>query len=143
MGATQVARPRSTVLTDAELRVMNVLWSRGRATVSEVVEASEQRRKPAYNTALTILRILERKGYVAHEKEGRAFVFVPLVDRGRERRRALSQMLSRFFDNSPTLLVSDLLGHERVDADQLRRVRELIDSAPDGPAAVPSRRRRR
>jgi predicted transcriptional regulator len=125
--AVQMARPRSPGLTDAELRIMNALWRRGRATVGEVVDEIEATRKPAYNTALTILRILERKGYVAHEKAGRAFAFVPLVDRGQARRRALSQVLSRFFDNSPGLLVSDLLGHERIEAGELRRLRELID----------------
>ncbi len=128
-----MARPRSTGLTDAELRVMNVLWDRGRATVGDVVGSIAGSRKPAYNTALTILRILERKGYVGHEREGRAFAFVPLVERGEERRRALSQMLSRFFDNSPLALVSDLLGHEDIDPEELRRVRELIDNVPADP----------
>lgn len=111
---------------------MNVLWGRERATVGEVVDAVQAPHKPAYNTVLTILRILERKGYVAHEKEGRAFIFRPLVDRGQERRRVLSLLLSRFFDDSPRLLVSDLLGHERLDAAELQRLRELIDgSVPD------------
>lgn len=135
-------RPRSSGLTDAELRVMNVLWRRGRASVNDVIDRLDQRRKPAYNTVLTILRILERKGYVAHEKEGRAFTFLPIVDRGRERRRALSSVLSRFFDNSPLLLVSDLLGHERIDAEELRRVRELVDQAPADGAPKPPRARR-
>jgi BlaI family transcriptional regulator, penicillinase repressor len=135
-----MARPRSRGLTDRELQVMTVLWDRGRASVSDVVDALDGRRRPAYNTVLTILRILERKRYVAHEKEGRAFVFLPLVDRGRERRRALSNVLSRFFDNSPLLLVSDLLGHERIDAEELRRVRELVEQAPAdrGPARPPA-----
>ena len=106
---------------------MNVLWDHGRATVGEVVDAIPGNRKPAYNTALTILRILERKGYVDHEQEGRAFVFVPVVDRVQERRRAVSHMLKRLFDDSPMALVSDLLGREDLDADELRRVRELID----------------
>ena len=136
-------RPRSSGLTDAELRVMNVLWSRGRGTVGEVVDAMHGPRKPAYNTALTILRILERKGYVTHEKEGRAFVFVPLLDRGQERRRALSQMLNRLFDNSPVQLVSDLLGHEEIDAEELRRVRELVENTPMDPLPDPPRGRRR
>jgi predicted transcriptional regulator len=117
-------------LTDAELRIMEVLWHRGPATVGDVVAAMKGRRKPAYNTVLTILRILERKGYVAHGKEGRAFTYRPIVDRGQERRRALSQVLSRLFENSPRLLVLDLLGHERVDADELRIVRELVEKAP-------------
>jgi len=132
-------RPPSRTLTDAELRVMNVLWEHSPAAVGEVVDAIEGAPRPAYNTVLTILRILERKGYVAHEKEGRAFTFRPLVDRVQERRRALSQMLSRLFDNSPQLLVSDLLGHEWIDADELRRVRALVDQAPA--AAGPKRKK--
>jgi predicted transcriptional regulator len=135
-------RPPSKGLTDAELRVMNVLWERGHANVGDVVDDIEGRQKPAYNTVLTVLRILERKGYVTHEKEGRAFTYRPLVDRGHERRRALSQILTRFFDDSPRLLVSDLLGHERTDADQLRSLRALIEDAPaEIPISRPKRRR--
>jgi predicted transcriptional regulator len=120
-------------LTDGELRIMHVLWDRSPASVGDVVEHIEGDVRPAYNTVLTMLRILERKGYVSHEKDGRAFVFVPLVDRTTARKSAISQVLSRFFNDSPQLLVLNLLGHERVDADELKRVRELIDAAPREP----------
>lgn len=135
-----MARPRSTGLTDAELRIMDVLWARGRATVGDVVDAIPARPKPAYNTTLTILRILERKGYVTHEQEGRAYTFIPLVDRGQERRRALSHILTRFFDDSPRQLVSDLLGHEALGDAELQRVREIVDRLPEEPR--PRRRKR-
>lgn len=135
-------RPPSQGLTDAELRVMNVLWERGRAGVGEVVEAISAPVKPAYNSVLTILRILERKGYVTHEKEGRAFTYAPLVDRGQERRRAVSQMLRRLFNNSPALLVQDLLGHERVDPGEIRELLDLVEKSGDAPAAAPKRRRK-
>jgi predicted transcriptional regulator len=120
-------RRRSPALTDAELRIMNVLWDRERATVGEVVDALEGPRKPAYNSILTVLRILERKGYVTHEKVGRAFAWVPRVGRGEARRGALSHLLSRFFDDSPELLVLNLLGRDETHPDEVRRVRELID----------------
>jgi predicted transcriptional regulator len=129
-----MARKTSSVLTDGELRIMHVLWDRSRATVGEVVESIDGTTRPAYNTVLTMLRILERKGYVTHEKDGRAFTFVPLVDRGQARKSAISQVLSRFFNDSPQLLVLNLLGHERVDADELKRVRELIEETPAEPA---------
>ena len=125
-----MARPPSPGLTDAELRVMRVLWERKRATVGDVVERLAGTHTPAYNTVLTTLGILERKGYVTHEKDGRAFAYVPVVDQSEARHSALSQVLKRFFDDSPRLLVLDLLGHERTDADELRRVRELIEHAP-------------
>ena len=59
-------------MTDGELRLMRVLWDKGEATVGEVVEALKARPKPAYNTVLTLLRIMEKKGYVSHRKDGRA-----------------------------------------------------------------------
>jgi predicted transcriptional regulator len=122
---------------------MRVLWERDRATVGDVVDALNDRPRPAYNTVLTMLRILERKGYVAHEKEGRAFTYLPLVDRTQARRRALSQLLTRFFDDSPELLVLDLLGHDEADADELRRVRELVERAPVVVESSRKTRRRR
>lgn len=108
---------------------MNVLWDRSVATVGEVVERLEGPARPAYNSVLTILRILERKGYVRHEKHGRAFSYSPVVNRGQARRGALTQVLSRFFNGSRELLVMDLLGHEEVDAEQLQRVKALLDDA--------------
>ena len=112
--------------------------------VGEVVERLVGRRTPAYNTVLTTLGILERKGYVSHKKVGRAFAYLPVVDQSEARYSALSQVLDRFFDDSPRLLVLDLLGHERTDADELRRVRELIEHAPsDNDGATRKTRRRR
>jgi len=138
-----MARRKSVALTDAELRIMRVLWDRERATVGEVVDGIDQPSKPAYNTILTILKILERKGYVRHEKDGRAFAYLPVVDQSEARQSALSQVLNRFFDNSPRALVLDLLGHERTDADELRRVRELIEEAPLEPPANATHKNKR
>jgi predicted transcriptional regulator len=135
-------RPVSQGLTDAELRVMNVLWERGRASVGDVVDGLHAPAKPAYNTVLTTLRILERKGYVTHEKDGRAFTYLPLVDRGQERRRAVSHILRRLFNDSPALLVQDLLGHERVDPGEIRELLELVEKSDGAPAAASKRRER-
>jgi predicted transcriptional regulator len=126
-----MARRRSPSLTDGELRIMRVLWAHGGGTVGDVVDGLPPP-KPAYNTVLTILRILEQKGHVTHEKDGRAFNYIPLVDHGQARRRALSHLLKRFFDGSAELLVLDLLGHDRVDDEDLQRVRALFAKAPGG-----------
>jgi predicted transcriptional regulator len=124
-----MARTRSAGLTDGELRLMRVLWDRGRATVGEVVEGVVGLPTPAYNTVLTMLRILERKGYVMHEKAGRAFVYSPLLDRGQARRRALSHLLERFFDDSAELLVLNLLEHHDMNTRERQRVRDLIEKS--------------
>jgi predicted transcriptional regulator len=122
---------------------MRVLWKRKRATVGAVVERLAGPHTPAYNTVLTTLAILERKGFVRHEKVGRAFAYIPVVEQREARYGALSQVLNRFFDDSPRLLVLDLLGHERTDADELRRVRELIERAPPDTGDATRKRRRR
>jgi len=121
-----VPRPRSAALTDGELRIMRVLWDRGRATVAEVVGNIDGPRKPAYNTVLTILGILEAKGAVKHHRVGRAFEYEPRMARGEARRNALSHVLQRFFDNSPEALILNLLGREETDPAELERVRTLL-----------------
>lgn len=117
---------------------MSVLWKHPQSTVGDVVERIEGPTRPAYNSVLTILRILERKGYVVHEKAGRAFTYSPVVDHTQARRGALSQLLSRFFNGSREMLVMDLLGHEEISELQLQKVRELLDGA--GKASKPAGR---
>ncbi len=120
-------RRRSATLTDAELRLMNVLWDAGPGTVEDVIGSLAGPNKPAHNTVLTLLRILEQKGYLRHRREGRAFRFEPLVDRTGARRTAVRYLLSRFFDDSPGLLVQNLLEHEALSDDEIGRLRRLID----------------
>lgn len=124
-----MARRRSPSLTDAEARVMAVLWAKQRATVGEVAAALKPGRPLSYSTVQTMLRILETKGYVSHEKSGRAFVYRPLIDQTQARRRALSHLVARLFDNSPTLLVLNVLEDERIDKAELARLRRLVEKA--------------
>jgi predicted transcriptional regulator len=133
-----VGRKPSTGLTDAEHRIMNVLWDLSEATVGEVVERIEGPSRPAYNTVLTLLRILERKGYVRHEKQARAFTYAPILNRVEACRGALTHLLSRFFNGSREQLVMDLLGHDDVDADQLAQVKTLLNDATFPPGSRPS-----
>jgi predicted transcriptional regulator len=124
-----MARPRSPALTDAEARVMTVLWRLTRATVADVVGALSRHRAVSYSTIQTILRILETKGYVTHEKVARAFMYRPVVDARQARRRALRHLVSRLFDNSPSLLVLNVLDDERLDPAELKRLKDVIEKA--------------
>jgi len=124
-----MARKRSPTLTDAELRLMEIIWVKGRVTVGELVDALAKRRALAYSTVLTTMRVLEQKGYVDHEKNGRAFVYQPLVPKSEARRKALRFVLSRFFEDSPELLVLNLLEHEEIDSKQLARLRRRIEES--------------
>ncbi len=122
-----MARKRSPALTDAELRLMEVVWRLGSATVSDVVEHLPKKVPLAYSTVLTTLRILENKGYLSHDKEGRAYVYRPLIGRDQAREKALTHLLRRFFEGSPELLMLNLVESRKVDPEALRRLRRRID----------------
>jgi len=124
-----MARRKSPTLTDGELKLMQVLWGRESGTVSDVVDALAGRDAPAYSTVLTMLRILEQKGYVRHEKEGRAFVYFPVIGENDARRSAIQYMMSRFFNNSPESLVLNLIENEELSSEDLDRIKRLIDEA--------------
>lgn len=124
-----MARTRSVSLTDAEARIMAVLWAHPHATVAEVVTALKPTRAVTYSTAQTMLRILEDKGYVTHEKVGRAFHYRPVVAERQARQHALRHLVDRLFGGSPSLLVLNVLDDERLDPGELRRLKQLIDRA--------------
>jgi len=122
---------RSITLTEAELRLMRVLWERGESAVAEVVTAVADESPLAYNSVLTTIRVLERKGYVTHRQEGRAFLYSACVAQHEASRAEVQHMLSRFFGNSRERLLLSLLGDEEISAEELRRLKETIANAPD------------
>ena len=124
-----MSRPKSPTMTDGELRLMRVLWDKGQATVGEVVEALQTGPKPAYNTVLTLLRIMEKKGYVSHQKDGRAFIFQPAVDRADASRNALKTLVNRFFEGSPRLLMLNLLEDGQLTPEALKQLKARIEEA--------------
>jgi predicted transcriptional regulator len=121
-----MARKISATLTEAELPLMNVLWSLGQGTVNDVLEGLPNDPPLAYSTVLTTLRILEEKGYLKHKKDGRAFVYVPRVPREQARSSALRLLLSRFYEGSAEQLVLNILKHEKLDADELKRLKQMV-----------------
>lgn len=121
-------RKKSPTLTEAELRLMKILWDKGKGTVSDVVNALPDDHPLAYKTVLTILRILEQKGYLKHTKQSRAFVYYPIVARDDARRHAVKDMVIRFFDDSPELLVLRILEDEQIDLSELARLKETIQN---------------
>jgi predicted transcriptional regulator len=108
---------------------MAVLWRLTSGSVGDVVTAVNESHAVTYSTVQTILRILEKKGYVAHEKVARAFVYRPIVDERQARRRALRHLVRRLFDNSPSLLVLNVLEDEEIDPAERARLKQLIERA--------------
>jgi BlaI family penicillinase repressor len=113
------------MLSGRELDVMNVLWERGSATVSEV--QGELQDELAYTTVLTILRRLEDKGHVRHESEGKAHRYVPLVEREAAQDSALQRITQKLFRDSPQLLMARLLRQGSLTPEQLRELRALVE----------------
>jgi len=123
-----LARKKSLNLTEAEQRLMEVLWEKGSATVAEGAESLPRKLDLAYNTVLTTLRILEDKGYVQHTKpkDGRKFLYTPVVSRDQASHSALRHLLSRFFGNSAEALVLNLLEDEKLSDAERNRIRNLL-----------------
>jgi predicted transcriptional regulator len=138
--------PKSSVtLTEAELRLMRVLWQRGESAVSELMTAIASTTPIAYTSVLTTIRILEKKGYVCHRQDGRAFLYSPIVAQHEASRSELKHMLQRFFGNSREKLLLSVLGEQQLSAEELRRIRQAIDEAVDdspATAGLPSSERR-
>jgi BlaI family penicillinase repressor len=119
-------------LSDRELDVMAVLWTRGSGTVAEVREALPD--PLAYTTVLTVLRTLEEKGFVGHEEEGKAHRYLPLVARERAGRSALTRLVDKLFDGSPELLLTQLVSDRRLSPPEIRRLRKILDQRLKGGA---------
>ncbi len=127
---------KSNTLTEAELRLMKILWRRGESAVNDLVAAMPEDEPLAYNSVLTTVRILEQKGYVEHRQEGRAFVYRPCVAEQEAGRSEVRHVLGRFFGNSRERLLLSLLGDEEISPEELQRLKDAIrDAAPDEPAS--------
>jgi len=123
---------KSNTLTEAELRLMRILWRRGESAVNDLVAAMPEGEELAYNSVLTTIRILEQKGYVDHRQEGRAFIYRPIVAEQEASRSEVKHVLSRFFGNSREQLLLTLIGDGEISRDELDRLKAAIrDAAPD------------
>ena len=119
-------RKQSTLLTDGEHRIMEVLWEKGSATVAEVAEALAGKDGTAYTTILTMMRIMKDKGYLRCKKDGRAHVYTPRVDRETAARKAVRQLLGKFFAGSPGELVLSFLRDEDLTVEEIDELKRKI-----------------
>lgn len=122
-------RKPSETLTEAELRIMHVIWQKGPGTVQQIQDALNHLSAEllAYNTVLTTIRILERKGYVEHSKDGRAHVYSPLVEREEASRSEIRHLVSRFFQDSHEDLVLNILEDRGIEPKELDRLRKMLE----------------
>jgi len=124
-----MTKPLHVTLSRRERQIMDILYRRGRATASEVMQ--ELPGQSSYSTVRTQLRVLEEKGHVHHEEVGLRYVYEPAVPRHTARRSALRHLVDTFFDGSAEKTVAALLGGEsaRITDDELERIASLIKKA--------------
>jgi len=128
---------KSNTLTEAELRLMKILWRRGESAVTDLVAELPDGEALAYNSVLTTIRILEQKGYVDHRQEGRAFIYRPCVAEHEAGRSEVRHVLSRFFGNSREQLLLSLLGDGEISIEELERLKTVIrEAGPDAKEGV-------
>lgn len=124
-------RKQSETLTEAELRIMNVLWLKGFGTVQLILDSLSRKPTLAYNSVLTTIRVLERKGYVKHSKDGRAHVYAPLVGQKEATRSEIRHLAGRFFMNSHEQLVLNILEDRGIEPEELDRLREMLERSDE------------
>lgn len=120
-------------LTEAELRIMNVLWQRGSGSVQQVLDDLPPALDLAYNSVLTTIRVLEKKGYLEHKKDGRAHIYVPLIQRTDATRNEISNLVSRFFKNSHEQLVLNILEERGLGTKELNQLKEMLAASKTTP----------
>jgi predicted transcriptional regulator len=124
-------RRKSITLTQAELRLMKILWRRGESSVAELVAATSDQGALAYTSVLTTVRILETKGFVSHRQEGRAFLYSPLMGELEASQSEVRQVLQRFFGNSRERLLLSVLGDDEIGPEELKRLKDAIAKMPE------------
>lgn len=117
------------MLSDAESRMMSILWDKGRATVQQICDSHEK--KVAYTTVATILAILEKKEYVTHEVEGRTYVYQPLVSRDEVGQSTLQYIVNRLFKGSYQRLVANLVDSGRLSKENLAELNKMLQAAEE------------
>jgi predicted transcriptional regulator len=120
---------RSNTLTEAELRLMRLIWQCGECSVQDLVSALPEASRLAYTSVLTTIRILETKGYVDHRQDGRAFIYRARVAEQDAQQQEVRHVMSRFFGNSRERLMLTLLGAGDVSTDELERLKKAIQEA--------------
>jgi BlaI family transcriptional regulator, penicillinase repressor len=122
-----MARPASKYPTELELEILKVLWRDGPASVRQVRDALEPFRDLAYTSVMTVMNIMAEKGYVRRGKQGGGYVYRPRIKQESTVRGMLRDLVDRAFDGSAAALMVNLLETGDLDAEELRRLRELVN----------------
>ncbi len=126
-----MARKKSAVLTDNELRIMEIIWEKQKVSAKEIQKCWEADEAPAYTTILTFLKILEGKGYINHTEEGRTYIYSPVVSRNEAVDSDIKNVVKRFFGNSRKKLMLNILQNENLSEDEKAQLKKIINGGED------------
>ena len=119
--------PKNWKLPELELMILRQLWSlRNRASVQEVLSAWEDKKVPLYTTILKKLQVMEAKGLVKHEKEGKAYKYIPLVSREEVSRGSLRSLIRNFFSRNKLELFHAFLDETELDSREIKLIRQML-----------------
>ena len=114
-------------LTKAEERIMQVLWKLQNAFVKDIIDELEEEPKPPYNTISSIVRLLEKKGYVSYKAYGKTYEYFPAISKDEYTKTTFSKMLSGYFDSSPASLLSFMVKEEKLSEKDIEEIKKLIN----------------
>jgi len=121
-----MSRPRQPGLTENELEVMRLLWAQAPLKISDILDGINKKPKPAYTSLLTLVQTMEKKGYIRHEKAGKAFIYAPILQQKKFLLSEIKRIAHRLFAGSPGTLVLNLVENEQLTKDELKSLEELI-----------------
>lgn len=113
-------------ITQAQEEIMRVLWQIKEGVVNDILDKLQEPR-PAYNTVSTVVRVLEKKGYVGHKTYGKTHVYYPKTDKREYARQRIKELLSGYFSNSVKSMVSFFAREEKIELQELEEIRKLIE----------------
>lgn len=122
-----MARPKQPGLTENELDVMKVLWKEAPLKVSEVLKRLKRHPKPAYTSLLTLVQAMERKGYIAHEQDGKAYAYSPKLQEKYFKSSEIKRVAKRLFNDSPFALAVNLVKDEHLSQEEIKQLRQLLE----------------
>ena len=117
-------------LTKAEERIMQVLWKLQKAFVKDIIDELEEEPKPPYNTISSIVRLLEKKGYVNYKAYGKTYEYFPAITKDEYAKTTFSKLFSGYFDNSPTSLLSFMVKEEKLSEKDIEEIKKIINQDP-------------
>lgn len=129
---SRASKPALKELTAVELEMMNVIWHIGPCSVAQVQEELRPQRELAYTSVSTVVRILEQKGYVTSEKQGRGHVYAAAVSKESYQALSLKRIVRSVFDGAPSLLVQRLLASETLAPEELAQIQNLLREKAKG-----------